>query len=456
MIIIPFGAIVFAILFYASSKEVIPEDEELHKLEIPFYRMAAWIVHTVFKKNGKEAWQEIQKWKLAITILFLGFVILPILDYATTRKEVPIVDYTLERPQEGEGMIEYHIEAQQEEETEKITVSLEKRKLTDKEKRSYLEKARQEIDQIVLGENESTDEVRGKVNLPGTLQDGKVTVYWIQEPQGLLESDGTIIEDIPEEGNILILQALCNCEGMEESYEFALHLLPKIRSEEEQYAYELRKAVEKAMDESSQENKMVLPRQLNGKNLTWIIPGNSMTEICILGILFLAVLGYVGKDQEFRKEEEEKERQLIMDYPDVVFKLGMLLNAGLTIQNAFSKIAEEYKEHGGEKRFVYEEMLYACNEMNSGISEARAYENFGRRCRQSCYVRLGTTLAGGLQKSAEGITNILLKEADQSMEDRRLLARKMGEEAGTKLMFPMILMLMVVMVILMVPAMISF
>ena len=42
------------------------------------------------------------------------------------------------------------------------------------------------------------------------------------------------------------------------------------------------------------------------------------------------------------------------------------------------------------------------------------------------------------------------------MEERRNLAKKLGEQAGTKLLFPMMLMLLVVMVILMVPAMMSF
>ena len=42
------------------------------------------------------------------------------------------------------------------------------------------------------------------------------------------------------------------------------------------------------------------------------------------------------------------------------------------------------------------------------------------------------------------------------MDGRRQLARKLGEEAGTKLLLPMILMLMVVLVILMVPAVMAF
>lgn len=166
----------------------------------------------------------------------------------------------------------------------------------------------------------------------------------------------------------------------------------------------------------------------------------------------------MSKGEEFRKARENRKRQLILDYPDVVFKLGMLLNAGMTIENAFTRIAEEYQQTKteGKVRWAYEEMVVACNEMKSGISEAKAYERFGRRCEQTCYIRLGTILSGSLQKSAEGMTDLLLAESEEAMEERRQMAKKMGEEAGTKLLFPMILMLLVVLVILIVPAMMSF
>ena len=72
-------------------------------------------------------------------------------------------------------------------------------------------------------------------------------------------------------------------------------------------------------------------------------------------------------------------------------------------------------------------MTVACNEMKSGISEAKAYERFGRRCEHTCYIRLGTILSGSLQKSSEGMTKLLLDEAAEAMEDRRQLAKKMGE-----------------------------
>ena len=61
-----------------------------------------------------------------------------------------------------------------------------------------------------------------------------------------------------------------------------------------------------------------------------------------------------------------------------------------------------------------------------------------------------------LKKGSRGLVELLEQEAENGMEERKSLARKLGEEAGTKLLLPMLLMLILVIVILMVPAILSF
>ena len=55
-----------------------------------------------------------------------------------------------------------------------------------------------------------------------------------------------------------------------------------------------------------------------------------------------------------------------------------------------------------------------------------------------------------------GMQKILREEAEKAQQQRRDQARILGEQASTKLLVPMILMLLVVFVILMVPAWLSF
>lgn len=436
------------------------------KESVPWYRKP-------FRKGGvylaekATAWKsdinvekETEKLEMMLLCLCTGLAVLPVLDSGVNRKETLLESYSLERPEKGEGSSSYALQAeiQDEEEAENIRLELKERKYSEEEKEKLLERAREEAEKLLAGENESLNEVRGQVILPTELQDGEVTAQWVQSPEGLLDENGMITDDLPENGKVLNLTAVLTCEEKEELYETALHLYPVIRTAEEQLRTDLREALSAAQEESLEEKTVQLPRQINGRKVTWMEKSESLMGFWLLLVIAAAITGYVGKSEEFKKEEKQRKRQLILDYPDVVFKMGMLLNAGLTIQNAFTRIAEEYQETKQEEgvRWAYEEMVVACNEMKSGIAEARAYERFGRRCEETCYVRLGTILSGSLQKSSEGMTDLLLQESEEAMEERRQLAKKIGEEAGTKLLFPMILMLMVVLVILIVPALLSF
>lgn len=50
---------------------------------------------------------------------------------------------------------------------------------------------------------------------------------------------------------------------------------------------------------------------------------------------------------------------------------------------------------------------------------------------------------------------MLRMEAVQALEDRKSRARQLGEEAGTRLLIPMLLMLIIVITIVVVPAFLS-
>ena len=65
-------------------------------------------------------------------------------------------------------------------------------------------------------------------------------------------------------------------------------------------------------------------------------------------------------------------------------------------------------------------------------------------------------LSGNIQKGSEGLAKLLQEEALYSMEERRQIAKRLGEEAGTKLLLPMLLMLIVVLIIMLVPAVMTF
>ena len=108
------------------------------------------------------------------------------------------------------------------------------------------------------------------------------------------------------------------------------------------------------------------------------------------------------------------------------------------------------------KKYVYEEILITCNELQGGRSETEAYDHFGRRCQVQAYMKLSALLSQNIRKGSNDLLRLLGQEADTAFAERKNLARKLGEEAGTKLLIPMMMMLCVVMVIIMIPAYFSF
>ena len=158
-------------------------------------------------------------------------------------------------------------------------------------------------------------------------------------------------------------------------------------------------------------------------------------------------------------EEKRRKEKLQSEYPELVSKLTILLGAGMTLFGAWNKIATNY----GNKRKnntipvhpLYEEMLITCHEIESGVGEARAYERFGERCGLHRYRKFCSLIVQNLRKGTRGLVQLLEQEVSDAFEERKNLAKKSGEEAGTKMLFPMMMMFGIIIVIIMIPAFLS-
>ena len=102
------------------------------------------------------------------------------------------------------------------------------------------------------------------------------------------------------------------------------------------------------------------------------------------------------------------------------------------------------------------ELLLTAHELEVGISEPDAIEHFGKRCGTREYMRFSALLIQNMKKGSTDLIGMLKEESEDAFALRKNEARKLGEEASTKLLLPMVMMLTVVMIIIMVPAYMSF
>lgn len=338
---------------------------------------------------------------------------------------------------------------------EDVTVTVMSRQYSKEEAMQWIDAAIDKLPELILGENDTFDHVTKDMDLVQEIPDMPVSIEWTSGDYGLLDYRGRIMcTELPQEGSICMLTAKVSCEEYQKECSLYVCLYPEAISYAGLIQRDLEEALRKAEENSRTEKTLQLPQEVNGKKVVW--KGKSedySTKIWIIAII-MAIAVWFAMDKDVHKKVEQREQQMRRDYPEVVSKLVLLMGAGMTIRTAVHRVASQSREH--PQKAVYEQLARICHEMDSGVSEGVAYLNLGKRCRDPHYVRLSMLLSQNLRKGNAGLTGLLEKEAEQAFEERKRNARKYGEEAATKLLAPMFIMLVIVMVVIMVPAFFSF
>lgn len=341
---------------------------------------------------------------------------------------------------------------------EEITVEVGEREYTNEEIRNIFKKCMDLLDKKVLANNESFDHVEEDLNLVSSLEEYPVGIQWNIEKNDVLDIFGAVHEyNTKEEGTLVEIKGVLSYREEQAMYVRTAIVYPRSRNAKEKLVEQVSNWIEEKERTTRQEESFQLPSNLYGHEIQWkkeIQPRGYY--VLVLGIVG-AVLMLALKKQNEKEEEKARKEQLFRDYPEMISKFTLLLSTGMNVRNVWERIVEDYeaqKEVFG-KRIVYEEMRYTCNEMNGGIPENEAYERFGRRCGTSMYVKFGALLSQNLRKGTQGLSQILDLEALQAFENRKNHAKRLGEEAGTKLLLPMFAMLGVVLVIIIIPAFLS-
>lgn len=461
---------VYGILFFMSRK--IKLEQHYRKWEIPFYKLTVFLKKKSRRKtkgnNRKQqlqslwtthriTWEEYETRKIAVTLMIVfGTLCISVLVSVFEKKEGEIISF-LKRPLYGEAGRTEELDVWVEERQRyKIPVSIQARKYSEQEAREKVEAALLELNEVIKGGNTTLDEVHSDLVLPANMQEGAVQVEWTVIPYGIVSQTGEILKETKEEGEVIKLEAKVRCQEEEASYSTFARVFPMDRTEEEAMIFKIKKAVKEQDEKERDKENITLPEKLDGKEIRWEKSRISAAVIVLISGVLSAFYFWSRRDQKLERTAKKRQEQLKTDYAVLVFKMRMLLGTGMTIRAAFTRIAAEYEERPKKEIcYVYEEMVHACREMESGVAEETAYEQFGQRCGQPRYLKLGRLFAQHLKKGTEGLEEILGQEMQQAQEERIELAKKKGEETGVKLLIPMGMMLIVVMAVLVIPAFLS-
>ncbi len=322
----------------------------------------------------------------------------------------------------------------------------------------YFRLAEEEIDSQMEVFAAGTD--RTRLPLEETYANGMVEAEWTVSPWDVVKTDGTIRYDRMEEPGCLVhLSAKLYCGAYERIYSFAMELPYPKKQESELIMDHIRQWVAEEMAKEG-ESVLQLPTSILGREITWKTKQSNLTGSLLL-LELIAVLALVVATRKKAEQERKRQNQRIgMDYPDVVGQLTLLLGAGMNSRQAWNIIATRYFDNR-QKRIVaekpvFEGVLRMNRRIQEGENEKTAYQELARELQNKNVYRLMQLLIGNLEKGAKDLCRVLETESRQAYEERILLAKRLGEEASTRMLIPLMLMMIVVMAIVMAPAMIDF
>ncbi len=318
-----------------------------------------------------------------------------------------------------------------------------------------------ELPSLICGGNQTLQEVTEDLKLANAYKDYPFMVSWSSTDQDRVSSRGKVNrKGLEDEGQWVTLHALVRevDTGLEQELTLKVFLAPEKLSEEELFFRRVEESVISMDKVSAQKEIVTLPVFVEGKELTW--KETKQDHSIFILLLFGAASLFVGRamDHDLQKADRKRLKELQKEYPEFAGRLRLYLCAGMTARNAFGRVAQDYAERTGKKKrlFLESEMKIACNQLSNGLPEAQVYQEWGARCGEMRYRRLGFLLSVQLKQGNDRLLQLLEQEADVAREDQRNQARKEGEEAGTKLLFPMILILIMVMLLVLLPAYVDF
>ncbi|WP_169306702.1 type II secretion system F family protein [Cohnella pontilimi] len=146
--------------------------------------------------------------------------------------------------------------------------------------------------------------------------------------------------------------------------------------------------------------------------------------------------------KELQRELTQRKEAILLELPILLSRLLVMVNAGENVRRALHRIVEAQLPRG--RCILYEELRAALAAMQRGESMHLAMEQFGRRCAVPEVKLFATLLLMNAKRGGEEFVPVLRDLTRQMWEKRKSAARTLGEQASSRLAFPLAIVFLII------------
>lgn len=168
-----------------------------------------------------------------------------------------------------------------------------------------------------------------------------------------------------------------------------------------------------------------------------------------VGVLLAGLAAYYVEEQIDNRLSDRKD-ELLSELPQVLSKLTLLVNSGMTAREAWGTVAQS------GTGVLYREMQETMTEFQNGVTEVEAYANFANRCGIKEIRKFAATMVQNLRQGHRELAFFLKGITSEMWEEKKNLTKRKGETANSKLMIPTGLIFIGILALIMIPMMQEF
>ena len=382
--------------------------------------------------------------------VIFGMIIAITVGITVVKEQKSIEEIQIIRPEQGSEIRTFVFRLDGKEIQYEIPVYA--REKTEEEKEEAFQQVFQYIATTICGQNSSLTCVTKDLILPESMSQYDAAIRWNSQRTDIIEANGKVHRDTITEATTVELMANITIGDEKREKVYIVTVFPYEKGSVEEKFVAVRDYLLKTEQFSRFEDSVIFPTWIDNVEILeedktgkmkWLLLLFPITIVCIVA----------GRKKEEEKEKKEREKELLVAYPNLVTKLTMYIGAGMTIRTAWEQLAKEYETTIQSQ--LGKAICQTVAELHMGKSEEAIYEKFGEQIGLRPYKRLAAILVGQSSRGGGGIKEALRREVQEAWELQKEEVKRMGNEAETKLIIPMLGMMMIVFSIVVIPAFFS-
>ena len=401
-----------------------------------------------------------------VSVLLVGSVLLSvpvfILDSASQRK--PVTALTRNDYKKGSRTVTLTARTDAGDE-ESIVVAVPEREYSEEETEKMADSLGEKLLTTIKGRNTDPENIVYDLTLPDHIDGFPFEITWRSDRPLILGSNGVInrkmlFEEDKENSGICV----CLCATLKyKRFSQDRYLNIVVRKNDPKDEDSIRSAIEdgiRSYDEKSRtDREQILPRIIGDRKVFFynrtVNRGFFIPAAGIIAAFFVIA----KRDEGIKKEAIARRRQIDEDHAGILNRYALFHTAGINSRMIWKKLCSDYEEKLAEseknRRYVYDEMILTKKMMDEGTGEIAAYDDFAMRIGSIRYRSFVSLIKQSVISGGGMLSHMLIEETEKSLRDRLSSVRRQAAEAQTRMLIPMIMMLIVVIAIVCIPAFVN-